>query len=133
MELNPEKFALGKPIEEVCAVSNPSLQKKGIRLEVYYVTLDQQKFKQVLYNLLSNAVKFTEDGGKVELHVAMHDATCFQLSVQDNGCYQERGLSSPIQGVRTNGIRRGAALRRDRARFGVDPKNRGIARRRDRR
>jgi signal transduction histidine kinase len=91
MELNPEKFALGKAIEEVCAVSNPSLQKKGIHLEVYvapslgYVTLDQQKFKQVLYNLLSNAVKFTEDGGKVELHVAMHDATCFQLSVQDNG------------------------------------------------
>jgi len=91
MELNPEKFALGKAIEEVCAVSNPSLQKKGIRLEVYvapglgYVTLDQQKFKQVLYNLLSNAVKFTEDGGKVELHVAMHDATRFQLSVQDNG------------------------------------------------
>jgi signal transduction histidine kinase len=91
MELNPEKFALGKAIEEVCAVSNPSLQKKGIRLEVYvapelgYVTLDQQKFKQVLYNLLSNAVKFTDDGGKVELNVAMHDATCFQLSVQDNG------------------------------------------------
>jgi signal transduction histidine kinase len=91
MELNPEKFTLGKAIEEVCAVSNPSVQKKSILLEVYvapelgYVTLDQQKFKQVLFNLLSNAVKFTDDGGKVELHVAMHDATRFELSVQDNG------------------------------------------------
>jgi signal transduction histidine kinase len=91
MELNPETFTLGKAIEEVCAVSNPSVQKKSILLEVYvapelgYVTLDQQKFKQVLYNLLSNAVKFTDDGGKVELHVAMHDETRFELSVQDNG------------------------------------------------
>jgi signal transduction histidine kinase len=91
MELNPEEFTIGKAIEEVCAVSKPSVQRKGIRLEVHVapeigcVTLDQQKFKQLLYNLLSNAVKFTDDGGKVEIHVAMHDTYRFQLSVQDNG------------------------------------------------
>jgi signal transduction histidine kinase len=49
------------------------------------VTLDQQKFKQVLYNLLSNAAKFTDNGGKVEIHVAMYDAYRLKLSVRDTG------------------------------------------------
>jgi PAS domain S-box-containing protein len=91
MELNPENFSLGKAIEEVCAATKPIVQKKGIRLEANvapelgYVTLDQQKFKQVLYNLLSNAVKFTDDGSKVEIGVAMYDGYRFKLSVQDTG------------------------------------------------
>lgn len=33
-----------------------------VALELGDVTLDRQRFKQVLYNLLSNAVKFTQDG-----------------------------------------------------------------------
>jgi signal transduction histidine kinase len=49
------------------------------------VTLDQQKFKQVIYNLLSNAIKFSHDGGKVEIRVAMHDAHHFKLTVGDTG------------------------------------------------
>ena len=91
MELSPEQFSLGKAIEEVCAVSKPSVQKKGISLGVNlapdlgHVTLDQQKFKQVLYNLLSNAVKFTDEGGKVEIRGAMYDAHRFKLVIQDNG------------------------------------------------
>jgi signal transduction histidine kinase len=67
------------------------VQKKGICLgvnlapELGHVTLDQQKFKQVLYNLLSNALKFTDHGGKVEIRAAMHDANRFKLVVQDTG------------------------------------------------
>src|SRR5689334_3355321 len=70
MELNPEEFNLGKAIDEVCAVAKPLAQKKNIHVQtrvdagVGAVTLDQQKFKQVLYNLLSNAIKFTGEGGQ---------------------------------------------------------------------
>jgi signal transduction histidine kinase len=91
MELYPEIFSLPKAIEEVCAVTKPIVQKKGICLEVNvapelgYVTLDQPKFKQVLYNLLSNAVKFTGDGGKVQIRAAIYDAHRFKLVVQDTG------------------------------------------------
>jgi signal transduction histidine kinase len=49
------------------------------------VTLDQQKFKQILYNLLSNAIKFTDGGGKVTIDVAILDARRFKLVVQDTG------------------------------------------------
>ena len=91
MDLYPEIFSLPKAIEEVCAVTKPMVQKKGIRLEVNVapglgnVTLDQPKFKQVLYNLLSNAVKFTGDGGKVQIRAAIYDAHRFKLVVQDTG------------------------------------------------
>jgi signal transduction histidine kinase len=91
MELSLERFALREAIEEVCAVAKPIAQKKSIQIEVDVapdlsdVTLDQQKLKQILYNLLSNAVKFTDDGGKVEIRAAMHDAHCFKMVVKDTG------------------------------------------------
>jgi PAS domain S-box-containing protein len=91
MELNLETFALSKAIEEVCAVAKAIAQKKNIQIHTAFasdlvqVTLDQQKFKQVLYNLLSNAVKFTDEGGKVEILTARRDAHYFKLVVKDTG------------------------------------------------
>jgi two-component system sensor histidine kinase/response regulator len=91
MEFIPERFSLGKAIGEVCAVTKPLVQKKAIRLEVDVapglgdVTLDQQKFKQLLYNLLSNAVKFTHDGGKVAIRAEMHHLHSLKLVVTDTG------------------------------------------------
>jgi signal transduction histidine kinase len=90
MELNPETFPLSKAIEEVRAVAKPMAQKKHIAVavdiatELDCVTLDQQKFKQVLYNLLSNSIKFTDDGGTVELRATLHDSH-FKLAVTDSG------------------------------------------------
>jgi PAS domain S-box-containing protein len=91
MELNPEKFSLGKAIEEVCAVTKPMARQKSIQVEVKIapeigqVTLDQQKFKQIAYNLLSNAIKFNDDGGKVEVLAEPHDTNRFKLVVKDTG------------------------------------------------
>ena len=91
MELSPERFALREAIEEVCAVTKAIAQKKSIQIEIDVapelgeVTLDQQKFKQVLYNLLSNAIKFTDEGGKVEILAATHEAHRFRLVVKDTG------------------------------------------------
>jgi protein-histidine pros-kinase len=91
MELFPETFILPAAVEEVCAALSPLASKKNITVRreiaaaVGNVTLDQQRFKQILYNLLSNAVKFTDDGGKVEIVAVPHDAGCFRLHVRDNG------------------------------------------------
>jgi signal transduction histidine kinase len=91
MELNPESFTLAHAIGEVCAVAKPMAQKKRIQVNVKVaselgsVTLDQQKFKQVLYNLISNGIKFTDDGGGVEISAAPLDARRFKLSVKDTG------------------------------------------------
>src|SRR5680860_211096 len=74
MELHPETFPVRKAVEEVTAVIKSIAQKKHIAVGIEVsdgldaVTLDQHKFKQVLYNLLSNAVKFTDEGGQVDIH-----------------------------------------------------------------
>jgi len=91
MELFPETFALSKAVGEVCSVISPMATTKriAIRREISpaleSVTLDQQKFKQVLYNLLSNAVKFTDDGGQVEIVAALHEPGQLRMEVRDTG------------------------------------------------
>jgi two-component system sensor histidine kinase/response regulator len=91
MELSPERFSLRKAIEEVCSVTGPIAHKKSIQIattvapELGEITLDQQKFKQVLYNLLSNAIKFTDDGGKVEIFATPCHMHHFKLVVRDTG------------------------------------------------
>ena len=91
MELVLESFPLREPFEEVCSVITPMARQKNITLNkevsphVQTVTLDQQKFKQVLYNLLSNAVKFTSEGGQVEVIINATDDAHLRLQVKDTG------------------------------------------------
>ena len=91
MELCPETFSIGTVIDEVCSMLQTMTQKKRISITsnvhpaVAEVTLDPQKFRQVLYNLLSNAVKFTNDGGQVEIVAAPRDHTHLCLGVRDTG------------------------------------------------
>jgi PAS domain S-box-containing protein len=91
MAFYPERFSLRKAIQETCAVSEPIAQKKGIHINVAIApetgdgTLDQQRFKQVLFNLLSNAIKFSHDGGKVAISVEPYDTEHVKLVVSDTG------------------------------------------------
>jgi signal transduction histidine kinase len=91
MELNLETFPLAKALQEVCAVAKAIAQKKQIILQTRIapdldaVTLDPQKFKQVVYNLLSNAVKFTDDGGQVDITASRAGLDRFRLEIKDTG------------------------------------------------
>jgi len=91
MELHPEIFSVRKAVEEVTAVINGIAHKKHIVVGIEVndgldvVTLDQHKFKQVLYNLLSNAVKFSDEGGKVEIHMRRLDPHWLEMQVSDSG------------------------------------------------
>jgi len=91
MDLLPETFALPKAVEEVCSVVSQMAERKRIAIcrkfapSIGDVTLDRQKFKQVLLNLLSNAVKFTDDGGQVNIIVGPVDPGRLQLQVCDTG------------------------------------------------
>jgi len=91
MELTPETFSLARAIEEVCAVAKALAIKKRIHITqvvspaLTVVTIDQRKFKQVLYNLLSNAVKFTDDDGHVEISAQPEIGDGFSVAVKDTG------------------------------------------------
>jgi PAS domain S-box-containing protein len=91
MELFPEAFSPAKAIEEVCAVISPLAKQKGISIQrktaaaLASITLDRQKFVQVLYNLLSNAVKFTDPGGEVRVEAQLNRPDLLHLAVRDTG------------------------------------------------
>jgi PAS domain S-box-containing protein len=91
MELSPEPFTLRVAVAEVAGVLSRSAQDKRLRfmtdlaLADDAVTLDQQKFKQVLYNLLSNAIKFTPEEGQVSLRLRPLGDAQIELSVADTG------------------------------------------------
>ena len=91
MELHPERFLIREALEEAIAVVKTMADLKQICLTVtidaglQMATLDQQKFKQVLYNLLSNAVKFTDQGGNVEVCAKRLDERHFEVQVRDTG------------------------------------------------
>lgn len=90
MELHPESFVLRRAVHEVRSVLSGMAQRKRIALETAIapgldcVTLDRQKFMQVLYNLLSNAIKFTDEDGTVRIRVDL-DGTALRIVVADTG------------------------------------------------
>jgi PAS domain S-box-containing protein len=91
VELSPEEFPLDEAIREVCAGVLPIAEAKRIEVRIEIepdldlVTLDRQRFKQILYNLLSNALKFTNDDGHVLIAASRDGAKSFHLIVSDDG------------------------------------------------
>jgi protein-histidine pros-kinase len=90
-DLALERFSIRDAINEVCTGVHPLAVSKAIELTVNvgdgieFVTLDQQRFKQILYNLLSNALKFTDEHGHVGTDVTVVDTERFRLVVSDDG------------------------------------------------
>jgi PAS domain S-box-containing protein len=89
MELHPQEFAMSRAVEEVCSVLSSMATRKRIavrrEIAIESVTLDRQKFVQVLYNLLSNALKFTDEEGVVTISVDESRAGELRLRVIDSG------------------------------------------------
>src|ERR1035437_3391908 len=91
MELHPETFPVRKAVEEIAAVIKGIAHKRHIALGIEVgegldaVTLDQHKFRQVLYNLLSNAVKFADEDGQVDIHARRLDSHRLEVQVRDTG------------------------------------------------
>jgi PAS domain S-box-containing protein len=91
MEVHAEPFSPDVAIASVYTVVGPLARRKQVRLHpplesgIAQVTLDPQKFKQVLLNLLSNAIKFTDPGGHVRLVLEPEGAAQVRIAVEDTG------------------------------------------------
>lgn len=91
MEFHPEPFDLREAVEGVCAMMRPMADEKGLTVNLSIapdpalLTLDPQRFRQILVNLVSNAVKFTPRRGQVEITTEPDRLGHFRISVRDNG------------------------------------------------
>jgi protein-histidine pros-kinase len=91
VDLALEDFSIRDAIGEVCTGVHPLAAGKDIEVHVTiangleFVTLDKQRFKQILFNLLSNALKFTDEHGHVGIDVTPVGEDRFHLVVSDDG------------------------------------------------
>ena len=108
IEFHPERFSLRKAIEEACAVAKPIAQKKNIPIDVNVapeigeVTLDQQKFKQVIIQpaLQRDQIqpRWRQGGNRPE----PYDTDRFKLVVSDTGIgIKAEEAGAAFQRVRT--------------------------------
>jgi signal transduction histidine kinase len=92
LQLQLSNVNIAMVLKHSLVVIKEKAMKHGIKIEVRIddivpeaVTVDERKFKQIIYNLLSNAVKFTPDGGKITLTATLIDENLLQISVIDTG------------------------------------------------
>lgn len=90
-ELSIESFDIKASIEEVIKILQPIAAKKSIEIsfslseKINIISLDKNKFKQILYNLISNAIKFNHANGKVTIITAEDEPGFFIMKVTDTG------------------------------------------------
>lgn len=89
--LEETNFDLNEIIRENCAVLEPQMEEKGMRIEVSFaaketmVHADQDKISRVLHNLMNNAVKFSKEGGVIEVETTFSGKNKILVSVKDHG------------------------------------------------
>ncbi|MCR3761204.1 HAMP domain-containing histidine kinase [Clostridium felsineum] len=87
--LNKSKFNISQELEKIINSFEPLY--KNIGLNIYSritpnieISLDKDKFNQVMYNLLSNALKYSKENGEVLVTLKSLEANII-IEVKDNG------------------------------------------------
>jgi PAS domain S-box-containing protein len=97
MTLERRPISLVSVIAETVESFQPQGKAKGVAIVTHVepgagvVSADPQRMQQVLMNLLANALRYTPAGGRVEVHLTMHDDHA-DIRVQDTGIGIEREL-----------------------------------------
>ena len=90
-ELFISSFSLIESIQGVANILAPLAQKNSVHIgtnlsnEVDQVSLDKNRFRQILYNLSSNAIKFNKKNGDVMITTTRISNEMFEMRVSDTG------------------------------------------------
>ncbi len=95
LRLRQEVVSMDSVVSEACAICEPQIQEKALRLEQDFaagsptVHGDAARLQQVLWNVLKNAAKFTPAGGTIRVRVSTPPGQV-AIRVEDNGVGIER-------------------------------------------
>src|SRR5439155_11658833 len=95
LALELSRVRVGGLLQTTMQSLQPAADARGVTLiasvdqSLGEVAADATRLQQVLWNLVHNAIKFSDEGGRVEIHV-QRDGDFMQLVVRDNG----RGISA---------------------------------------
>jgi len=88
IELTIASFSITEAIEEVIKILKPIADKKPVTISLSLsrnlniISLDKNKFKQILYNLISNAIKFNHTEGTVSVETEVSGTDAFIMKVR---------------------------------------------------
>lgn len=94
MELNFDNIGLNELLSDIHVLMKPAADAKKLEFALETpeksarIRCDEDRIRQVIINLLDNAIKFTEEGGKITLHLEPTDGEV-RIEVKDTG----RGMS----------------------------------------
>lgn len=118
LELHRETMDLSSLLAGLGAALSDQFHRRGLRLvlpegPLGEVTVDPQRFRQVLYNLLSNAMKFSPTGSSVEVE-ATREGGALWLRVVDHGVgiapEDRERIFEPFEQVESDHPERGTGL-----------------------
>lgn len=109
IQLKPQPFDLERLVQDVGLIVGPSVQQKGLDLQIDYDQFlpsdfvgDHGRIRQILTNLVGNAVKFTDAGHVMVRVVGIVDETCkscqLHFTVEDSGLGVEPAMVDHIFG-----------------------------------
>ncbi len=90
MKYDLKEHNLYEVVETILKEYEPSVEKKGLHLDfeaeegAYMVTIDENKFEQVIGNIIDNAVKYTPEG-KITVELSRPDKETVRVAVHDTG------------------------------------------------
>ncbi|HHV38603.1 MAG TPA: HAMP domain-containing protein [Tepidimicrobium sp.] len=89
MNMNKTLFDISSEIKDIISTFKPIFEKNRYALEYAIeknieITMDRDRFRQIIYNLLSNSIKYLDDNGKVFVSLDRVDDN-IRITIEDNG------------------------------------------------
>lgn len=99
MVLNVSPMSLREAMDDIVNIIQPQVKAKDQKFDIFIhdiiseeVNCDPVRLNQVLLNLLSNAVKYTQDGGRIDVHLYQEPSELGDGYIRNHFIVEDNGI-----------------------------------------